>query len=439
MKNLNTFQLVLIGGLIFLGIVGVLVFSGILPGFRDGINNNKALVNLTLWGTFPADKLRIPIDNFNELYDKSFRLTYVAKRDQKTLENDFVNELASGRGPDLIIMAPEMIWNQRERLHMIPYKVFPQRDFIDAFIDAGKIYLNQEAIIALPLVVDPLVMYFNRDLVRGQGIAEPPKNWTKIIETIPSFFSRDVNQNILRTSIALGEFGNIDHAKEIFAMLLLQAENPIMNWGADSKPQVFINDVKFGGPESASLVLNFFNQFSDPAKTSYTWNSAMPRSRDYFSQGLSAFYLGLASENPIIKAKNPHLNFDVAIVPQKNEIRRSTYGKLFGVAVSRSAKSPNDALAVARAVTLGNFAKDLATSLAIAPVRLDLLGAPPTNNTATPIFYKSAVISSTWLDINPPATLNIFSQNLIKLKTGQVNLRDTVAKIGTELNALIQN
>ena len=281
------------------------------------------------------------------------------------------------------------MWTQNERIHPIPYTTYPERDFLDTFADVGDLYLLNDSTMALPLAVDPLVMYYNRDLLRSEGIAEPPKNWTKIIDTVPTFFSRDANQNILRTSLPLGEFGNLDHAKDIFAMLLLQSENPIIQWGANKRPQVLLADPRIGGLESTALVLNFFSQFSDPAKTSYSWNSAMPSSRNFFSQGSSAFYLGLASEYSLIKAKNPHLNFDVTLVPQRNEIKKLTYGRLYGVAIPISAKDPNNAFAVARLLALdNNFARDLVSALGLAPARSDLLNQPPTNDATAPIFIK---------------------------------------------------
>lgn len=426
------------GGFIFLALFGVLVFSGIIPGFRQNGNGGGEVAQLEIWGIFPKNLVENAINKFNEEYRTRFNLTYVAKSSIAKLESDFVSELASGRGPDLLFIPPELLWTQNERIHQIPYTSFPQRDYLDYFADIGDLYLLNDSVLALPLVVDPMVMYYNTDLLRSEGLAEPPKNWTKLIDTAPAFFERDENQNIRRTSIALGEFGNVDHAKDIFAMILLQSNNPIIQWGSGKRPQVMLSDARVGGLESGALVLNFFTQFSDPAKTSYSWNSAMPRSRDFFATGASAFYLGYASEYGLIKAKNPHLKFDVTSVPQRSEVKRLTHGRLYGVAIPISAKDPNTALAGARALTLGaNFPPNLVSALGVAPVRSDLLLAPPESDPLAPIFYKAAVMSTTWLDPNPSGTLSIFQNALTAVKTGQSDLRDAVTRATGQLINLV--
>ena len=52
-----------------------------------------------------------------------------------------------------------------------------------------------------------------------------------------------------------------------------------------------------------------------------------------------ALYFGYGSERADIMAKNPHLNFDIAPVPQiRGNKTQVTFGRMQGIAIARNAK-----------------------------------------------------------------------------------------------------
>lgn len=429
---MSNFQIILIAAFLVFLVVGVLVFAGILPGFRPSPADNAG--ELVVWGVFPEAVMEETILDINDAYQDSFSLKYVAKNSAR-LGSELVNELASGRGPDIVIFPQEFLWSQRERFSSIPYDLLPQRDFLDEFADISQIYLNDKGITALPLVIDPLVFYYNKDLLRSQGISLPPDSWTKVLSQAPSFLQIDSRRNITQSPIALGEFGNINFAKDIFSLILLQAGNGIVALGEDG-PQVLLAEARTNGLESASLTLNFFSQFADPAKAAYSWNSALPTSRDFFSAGSLAFYLGYASDYPLIKAKNPHLNFDVTLPPQKNELKRLTFGRLYGGAITIAARRPVAAVTALRALVSADFAGPLAEKIGLPSARRDLLAAP-NDNPFTVVFGRAAVFSSAWLDPEPEATTRIFRSMVEAVKIGELNTNQAVMRADQELKKLI--
>ena len=58
--------------------------------------------------------------------------------------------------------------------------------------------------------------------------------------------------------------------------------------------------------------LLFYTDFTNPSKTSYSWNAALPQSFDAFTSGELAAYLGYASEYNSIISRNPNLRFKSA-------------------------------------------------------------------------------------------------------------------------------
>ena len=98
-------------------------------------------------------------------------------------------------------------------------------------------------------------------------------------------------------------------------MLILQTGNDIIERTDEGLESVINRAVDITGSPAESAV-RFFMEFSNPSKRTHSWNRGMPESKDTFSAGDLAVYFGLASELSDISLKTPHLNFDVAVVPQ---------------------------------------------------------------------------------------------------------------------------
>lgn len=44
--------------------------------------------------------------------------------------------------------------------------------------------MTKDSIIAFPLTIDPLVMYWNRDILSNAGIVKPPAYWDEIYSIV---------------------------------------------------------------------------------------------------------------------------------------------------------------------------------------------------------------------------------------------------------------
>ncbi|MEK7552956.1 MAG: extracellular solute-binding protein [Patescibacteria group bacterium] len=432
MKNLSLFQLAILGLFLIFILVGVLIFAGVLPGYRQ--TSTSEAVALAIWGTTPAAVLEPFFAKLNNDYQERFILSYTEKA-AATFARDFVEAKADGRAPDLLLLPSELGQAQRDRLVVWPASVMPLRQYRDTFVDAGELYLSEAGTTALPLVIDPLVLYYNKTLLNDLGLAAVPRTWTEFIDQTARLTILDDRRNVLQSAIALGETRNILHAKDILALLFLQAGNPIVS-NVNGRAVSRLNE-NLGFPlKPAVAVLNFYTQFSDSGLANYGWNRSLPEARTAFLRGQLAFYLGYASEYQGLKRENPHLQFDVALPPQTDNTGKVTLGRVFGLAAVAGGAKVNAALGAA-VVLAGREANQLlAQTLFLPPARRDLLAAGQADPTLA-VFYPAAVVSRAWPDPDPDASKQIFATMIESVVTGRQNSAEAVAEANTALGALL--
>src|SRR3989344_4917982 len=106
-------------------------------------------------------------------------INYIERQDE-SIEREFTEALAQGGGPDLIILSQDQFWQSKTKLIPIPYQSISERDFKEVFIEEGEIFLQTDGIYGLPFMVDPMVLYYNRDLLSSAGLAKPMAYWDEI-------------------------------------------------------------------------------------------------------------------------------------------------------------------------------------------------------------------------------------------------------------------
>jgi multiple sugar transport system substrate-binding protein len=431
---MNTFQITVVGVFLFILVIGVLIFSGVLPGFRAPEGGAGGTV--VWWGTVPKDTMDALLSNFRNVHKTDFTLVYEAK-DPRTLETDLVNALAVGKGPDIVSLPQDLIYKQGDKVWPIPYETLPLRTYQDTFTRGSEIYLAPTGILGLPLTVDPLVMYYNQDLLTNARLATVPKTWKELGEDLKVLVNADARNNIARAGIALGQFNNVPHAKDILATLLLQAGNPIID-ASVMPPKVLLKEALGFARPPAGEALAFFNNFSDPTNSLYSWNSSLPDARQSFLRGNLALYIGYASEFDTLRKQNPQLNFDVAALPQREgSVREVVGGNFTALSVLNASHNKNTALQVAYLLTSADFATTLNNELRLAPVRNDVLRSLPPDPTLS-VFYNSAIIARSWLDVAPMPTEEIFRALSDDTRSGKYTVDEALVRAQSQMEQLIK-
>ncbi len=430
MKN-SAFQIAFLFIFGIAAILGVLAFAGYLPGFKS--KSAGAAQTVTMWGTITDADFTKELVQFNDTNKAVFALNYVAK-DPATYEQVLVEALASGNGPDLFLMPDSFILKHRNKVMVVPYQNYPLSTYTTTFINGASIFLHSDGVIAIPIGVDPLVLYYNQNLFDSNGLASPPETWPDFSTVSGSLTRVDKNtNNVLQAGTALGDFDTINHGLEIWLTFAMQAGSRVIvpdlgNGGY----KVALDDTTGQDSQAAINALNFFNQFSNSAQTAYTWNRSMPFSTDAFTEGRVGMYFGLASELPNLQAKNPHLTIGTAVLPQANPAARLTYGHFYGLAVSRSSTKAAVAVQVASVLASKEWAPMLDKYLHLQPLRRDLLGSRQ-NDPAQDVFFRSTLVTQGVLDPNPTDTKQIFDRMEQNIQAGILETAAAINKAATEL------
>src|SRR3989344_1837717 len=282
MKN---FQIILVAVFIVAAVFGLLVFSGAIPLGEDTPEGGQGSV--VLWGTFPAEIVNTLLGEFVDA-NPDIALSYIEKNPE-TFDNDLLEALASGKGPDIFFLPDDLTFHYGNKILTIPYQNYPVSAFKNNFVSAGEVFLTSQGILAFPITIDPLVMYYNRSTLDAAGIVDPPKNLDNFVNMTPTLTKRDDSNKIIKSATALGHYSNVSHAKDILSMLFMQTGNKMV---VESEGRL-VSDLGLYIPEGAFspvTALQFYTDFADPSKNVYSWNKSLPPSRDYFSTNNLAFY-----------------------------------------------------------------------------------------------------------------------------------------------------
>ncbi len=435
MDKISNFQLILriIFGVFI--VIAVLIFSGILPGFQKKSQNGIG-GDVLMWGTLPESLVNPIIFLLNSEYNGEFKLLYEEKRPEK-FESDLLEALASGSGPDMFILPHDLILRHSDKVVSISKELVSERDFKNTFVEQGELYILKGDIIALPLFVNPLVMYWNRDLFSSANIANPPVFWDQFLTKVPLLTNSDVTKKVTQSAVSFGEFSNVLNAKDIISMLILQTGNSITRFDDSGAIEPILTK---RSEKTISLpvesVLRFYTEFSNPIKPTYSWNRSLPNSKNMFISEELAMYFGYASEMTDIKIKNPHLNFDVTVVPQiRDTKKRITYGRMGAVAITKNSTNQLTALQVALILSSKDFARNISDSLGIPPARRDLLMEKQTD-AFDAVFYESALLSRAWLDPNPKETYNIFKNMIESVTSGRFKISEAVMSAQAQMERI---
>lgn len=431
---MTKFQVILISIFIVCIIGGVVAFAT-----YKGSDRQTALPAITVWGTFPSSLFNQYVAKINIDRPQALKVDYMQIA-ETSFDKTFIEALARGQGPDAILIPQDLLHKHEDKVIPIPYTILPQRNFQDTFIKQAELYLGANGILALPFLVDPLVMYWNRDTFTNAGIAIPPRFWDEFTGGLNAKLTqKDVNSNIRKSAIALGEFNNVMHAREILGTLFLQAGNPVTYRNANGEISSALGNGNYAGMTTSLPALNFFTLFSDPTNANYSWNRSLPNSRSSFLSGTLATYFGFASEIGDLRQKNPNIDFDVAPLPQaRSGANRATFGTMYGFSIVRSTFDVNASFTVLNALLNPTALSNLVTMSYLPPVRRDMIAGGSTDPYLT-IFYDSALISKGWLDSNKAQSEKIFQSIVEDVTSGRRNAQDALQSGSNEFDISLDN
>ncbi len=428
----SLFQIMLLAIFGALAIAGVLVFSFAVGGGTS----TSSIGEVVIWGTLDKTAINAVLDNAAQADPQLQQVTYVQKSDA-TYEQNIADALAQNAGPNIFIMRSDYAVKNAPEVINIPYTQLSAVQFQNIFAEAGNVYLGGNGVIAVPFAIDPLVLYWNRDILGSAGYAQPPATWEDLQTMAPHLTVRDASGNILKSAIAFGTYQNIDNAKDDLSLLMLQQGSAIAT--RDSSGTLIPSIVAQGSgsaSQPAQNALAFYTGFADPSQPQYSWSGAMQDARAAFAAGDVAFYVGYASELPQIAAMNPNLNFTAAPIPQFKAATHSTdFGHVYAFAIPRVSQNVQGALLAAKLLDSATTTNALAGALGIAGARRDVLSIPQQGYEA--LFNAMAIITSTWPDPDPGQTQGLFRAMIEDTISGAATLPQALQAGDQQLSQIL--
>lgn len=440
----------------FLTIINLLVA----PFFFSGcLKNNSvftpSIEKLEVWGVFDDSDVYEKIFSEFRKHNSSVKEIRYKKISANAFEFEktLFDEIASGRGPDVLMFHNSWLTKHKDKLAPMPESEKNINFFKENFVDvASKDFIKDNQIYAQPLHMDTLALFYNQDLFNQAGIATPPSTWNELSQDIKVLTKIDSGGNISQSAVALGRSkdpGGINRAVDIFSLLVLQGGNPIIN---ESGKAVFAED------NASRSALDFYVQFAQGGSLNYTWNANMDYSIDSFRYGKTAMMFNYAYQAEKLKISDPKLNFKIAPMLQLDLENKKNYANYWGMAVTKnqrfdSSKPQTDSNynteRIKKAWDLVNFitskkgktAKFDATEEYLnrtkkIPARRDLIEKVK-NDPEIGVFAQQALTAVSWPQPDNLAVDNIFSDLIDNVVSGKVSSYQALLQASASINALM--
>ncbi|MBI3984841.1 MAG: extracellular solute-binding protein [Candidatus Levybacteria bacterium] len=288
---------ILIGAVVVLIVVSVIFFA--VNTLFGGKSNTATGGELTFWGLWEDEKtMKAVIDDFQR-QNPSIKVKY-EKQDVKQYRETLQTRIDNGNGPDIFLFHNSWYPMLSSILLPFPSKTISKDEYLNSFYPVvQKDLIQNGAIYGVPMSIDTLAMYVNKDIFSSAGLVYP-KTWNDFVDFARILTVKDEEGKIKTAGAAMGTFDNISHASDIVSLLFLQ------------------NSVDLADMESsrdrALGALNFYTSFATDVNN--VWDITLDPSILAFSKGNLAMFFGYSWDYFTIKAFNPNLNFEITTVPQ---------------------------------------------------------------------------------------------------------------------------
>jgi len=424
--------------LVFIALILVIRGSGI-----GGSSTQSA--DITVWGVFDDElKFNDAITAFEKDH-KNINVTY-RLIPYPEYERTLLNALASNTGPDVLMIHHTWLGKHGDKLLPMPSKVpgtdvplMTVRQFKETFVDvaAADLIGNETTIYAMPLYVDTLALYTNKDALSAAGITTPPKDWKEFQDDVVKLTQKDKNGAIVRAGASMGTATNINRASDILMMLMLQSGVQMVN--TDGTQATFAHSVDNQPVGERST--QFYVDFANPKKGIYTWNDAMDYSIDAFASGKSAMMINYAHQIDTVRQKSPRLNWSIAAIPQPPHddtvvFNPITYANYWALAVSKSSKYPNEAWEFVNFMTAGAGTVPYLTATNRPAARRDLISQQK-DDTTLGVFAEQALTARSWYQVDNLAIEKLFTDMINAINLNQATFSDALRTVESQVSVLM--
>lgn len=432
--EMKPFQIVLMSAFGVMALVGIFLFANF-KGFNSGV---APVGQVVIWGTLPERSFNDTLSTLKQTRGELAKVSYIGKP-ADTFEAELADAIAEGRGPDLIIISQEQLADTADKIAPIPSSTISERTFRDTYLPEAELFLTTKGTYGIPFVLDPLVMYYNRTLTQAAGAAEAPRTWEAVSGLSPAVTRMDAGGSLTKSGIAFGTYENIENARAVLSLLFMQAGYSVTARSGDALQSTLTRPIGQNyGTSPAVSAINYYVQFSNPAKTTYAWNRGIQSARAAFLAGDLALYFGFASEQPGLAAGNPNLDFDMAPVPNPATATVPlTYGRVYAFAIPKASQNATGALRIANVLVGKDILPGLAKALRMAPAQRSLL-TPSSGDLYEPVYFPQALQARGWLSPSPEKTDDLFATMVASVTSGRETPTEALTTLDQAISAALR-
>lgn len=422
----------------------------------------KEPIELKIWGVFDSSDAYSEIINSYRMLHPNIKITY-SKLRWEDYETQLLESWAAGEGPDIFAVHNTWVGKYTNKILPLPAQiklpvissagaigskaqaVFKTFDTITAaqmknvFPDVvAADFVKDNQVLGLPLSVDTLALFYNRDHFNAAGITGPPATWQELIDDVIKLTRQDDTGNFITSGVALGGADNINRSNDILALLMLQ----------NGASMIENNDAVFNKSSSydrqfypGEQALRFYTDFALPSKEVYSWNQDMPESLEAFSAGQLSMMFGYSYQIPLIQTQAPKINFSIASLPHIKSDSTDALGipinqaNYWGYSVFKNSAHPNEAWDFITFMTLRNYQDENQQTRYYAENYLKKTNKPPAlralfKPSGDPLlspFISQILTAQNWYHGKDPNQMNtVFKQMIKNIITGQTDYRDAI-------------
>lgn len=431
MQKTTKLQVGIYVGVIFITLLVVFIFLGVIPGLRE-VNFST---NIVIWGTYPKNSLQGVFAAWREEHPM-ISLTY-AEKSAASYRAQILEAIATGETPDIIMMPDSLLHTMQNKLSPVPAITMTEREYKETFATITNIFLQNGKFYGIPFAIDPLVLYWNRDFFASETIALPPATWDEFLVSARKLTRRAQDGSIARSGAAMGIATNIPEAVDVVSLLALQGGISIIDPVSHAVTMAETRTTNQITTSPMETALRFYTDFSRREKTSYTWNHTFPKPTDAFAREDLAMFVGRASAFAALSQRSPHINIGVSPVPQYSQAPvKVGYGHVMAFVVPLLSQNQATAWRVAAFLADNAPASILANDTGLAPARRDLLGAGHSFPVFS-VFYEEALRARAWYDPDPALSSPILTNMIESVAAGR-DARAAVAEASARLDNLLK-
>ena len=413
-------------------LVLALVFLGIIPGLR-GQGPEAVVGELLIWG---IDDKAVFNDTIISPYNASFPGVEI-RYEQFSLSNyedQLINALAAGRGPDLLMVHRSWLPKHADKLAFLTEEQYALATLRNDFPEVVSTdFYRPGGTFAFPLYLDTLSLFYNRDIFSNAGIAKAPQTWEELDEIIPRLLEADEAGRITQAAIALGgSTKSIANAADILGLFFLQDGVQMTQERSEETEAVFARS----GEASFRRYLNYAN----PAEPNYTWNDDLGDSINNFASEDVAMIVDYGSQENSLQKKNAFLNFSVSALPQKaGEERAVNYADYWGLAVSATSVNRSLAWDFIGTTLLNSETMSAYSEATGKPAALSSLVAAYASNPSTSFLSKQILTAKSWLQPDENFVRDSFSKAIRSVLTAQASPSTALQTSESEISQVLAN